>query len=107
METIYKSIELEHGIYDVGIDVEVDSYVHVLPWTGNKHDCPSELDYHGYTSLSYTVVSTYIIEESGNIPYDIPIDNELEHEIYSELLVRAASYREEDLDDEPLCYIKY
>jgi len=37
---------------------------------------------------------------------NLNITPEIEGSIYDELIVRVASYREQDID-EPLCYVKY
>lgn len=107
METIHKQIEIDSVIQDVEIRVEVTHYMHVPAWEGNPYDCPSDLDFTGYTELTYNIVDIVILTDEGEQSVNIPIDSQLESEIYSELLVRAASYREQDLDDEPLVYVKY
>lgn len=107
METTHKQLEINGVIQDVEIRVEVTHYMHVPAWRGNPYDCPSDLDYYGHTALDYKIVDTVILTDEGEQSVNIPIDSQLESEIYSELLVRAASYREQDLDDEPLVYVKY
>ncbi len=100
-------MEVDGVIQEIEIRVEVSSYVVVPPWRGNILECPSDEDYFGYVNLEYNVIDTVILTDEGEQSVNIPIDSQLESEIYSELLVRAASYREQDLDDEPLVYVKY
>lgn len=34
----------------------VESYLSVPPWKGSVYDCPSNLDYYGYTEFEFTVL---------------------------------------------------
>lgn len=108
METISRTLEIDGEIEDVEIDVNVTHYVHVPPWSGNIHDCPSDIDATGFTNLDYEIVETYRLTNTGEREIiALNITSEIEGSIYDELIVRAASYREQDIDDEPLCYVDY
>lgn len=107
MGSLYKQMEIDGVVQDVEIRVEVTHYLHVPAWQGNPYDCPSDLDFTGYTELEYNIIDTVILTDDGEQSVNIPIDSQLESEIYSELLVRAASYREDDYDEQALCYFKY
>lgn len=108
METISRTLEIDGEIEDVEIDVNVTHYVHVPPWSGNIYDCPSDIDATGFTNLDYEIVETYRLTNTGEREIiALNITSEIEGSIYDELIVRAASYREQDIDDEPLCYVDY
>ena len=108
METISRTLEIDGEIEDVEIDVNVTHYVHVPPWSGNIHDCPSDIDATGFTTLEYQIVDTKMLTEDGEeISIQLGITPELESEIHSELVARAASYREDDYDEQALCYFKH
>lgn len=108
METISRTLEIGGKIEDVEIDVNVTHYVHVPAWTGNVYDCPSDEDWFGYTELTYEIVETYKLTDLGEREkITLNITPELEGSVYDELIVKAASYREQDIDDEPLCYVRY
>ncbi len=107
MGSLYKQMEIDGVVQDVEIRVEVTHYLHVPAWQGNPYDCPSDLDFTGYTELEYNIIDTVILTDDGEQSVNIPIDSQLESEIYYELLVRAASYREDDYDEQALCYFKY
>jgi len=108
METISRTLEIDGEIEDVEIDVNVTHYVHVPPWSGNIHDCPSDIDATGFTNLDYEIVETYKLTDLGEREkITLNITPEMEGSIYDELLVRAANYREQDLYDEALLYVKY
>lgn len=108
METISRTLEINGQIEDIEIDVNITHYLHVPPWNGNMLDCPSDLDATGYTEVEYEIVETYRLTDIGEREIiALNITPELEGSIYDELIVRAASYREQDIDDEPLCYVKY
>jgi hypothetical protein len=34
----------------------VESFTHVEPWKGNIMDCPSDMDYYGYTECEWSIV---------------------------------------------------
>ena len=36
--------------------VEVTTFIHVKPWKGSPHTCPSSDDYYGYTEIEYDVL---------------------------------------------------
>lgn len=108
METISKTLEIDGVIEDVEIDVNIAHYLHVPPWNGNMLDCPSDLDATGYTEVEYEIVETYRLTDTGEREIiALNITPEIEGSIYDELIVKAASYREQDIDDEPLCYVRY
>ena len=108
METISRTLEVNGQIEDIEIDVNVTHYLHVPPWRGSKHTCPSDEDMYGYTNLEYEIVETYRLTEIGEREIiALNITPELEGSIYDELLAKAANFRECDIDDEPLCYVKY
>lgn len=108
METISRTLEINGNIEDIEIDVNITHYLHVPPWRGSKHTCPSDEDWYGYTNLEYEIVEAYRLTELGEREIiDINITPELEGSIYDELIVRAANYRERDIDEEPLCYFSY
>lgn len=108
METISRTLEIDGKIEDVEIDVNVTHYVHIPAWTGNTYDCPSDEDFYGFTELTYEIIETYKLTELGErVSIPLNITQKLEAEIYDELLIRAANYREEDLGDEPLVYVNY
>ena len=108
METISRTLEVNGQIEDIEIDVNVTHYLHVPPWRGSKHTCPSDEDMYGYTNLEYEIVETYRLTEIGEREIiALNITPELEGSIYDELLTKAANFRECDIDDEPLCYVKY
>lgn len=108
METISRTLEIDGEIEDVEIDVNVTHYVHVPPWSGNIYDCPSDIDATGFTNLDYEIVETYKLTDLGEREkITLNITPEMEGSIYDELIVRAANYRERDVDDEPLCYFNY
>ena len=108
METISRTLEIDGKIEDVEIDVNVTHYVHVPSWTGSVYDCPSDEDWYGYTELTYEIVETYKLTDLGEREkITLNITPEMEGSIYDELIVRAANYREQDLYDEPLLYVKY
>lgn len=107
METISRTLEINGQIEDIEIDVNVTHYLRVPPWRGSKHTCPSDEDMYGYTNLEYEIVETYRLTEIGEREIiNLNITPEIEGSIYDELIVRVASYREQDID-EPLCYVKY
>ena len=104
METISRTLEIDGTIEEIEIDVNITHYLHVPPWRGSKHTCPSDEDWSGYTNLDYEIVETYRLTEIGEREkITLNITPELEGSIYDELIVRAANYRERDVDDEPLC----
>ena len=108
METISRTLEINGQIEDIEIDVNFTHYLHVPPWSGNLLDCPSDLDASGYTEVEYEIVETYRLTDTGEREIiALNITSEIEGSIYDELIVRAASYREQDIDDEPLCYVNY
>lgn len=108
METISKTIEIDGVIEDVEIDVNILRYMHIPSWQGNIYDCPSDEDWWGYTTLEYEVVDTFKLTDLGErVSIPLNITQKLEVEIYDELLIRAANYREQDLGDEPLVYVSY
>ena len=108
METISRTLEIDGKIEDVEIDVNVTHYVHVPAWAGSVHDCPSDEDWYGYTELTYETIETYKLTDLGEREkITLNITPEMEGSIYDELIVRAANYREQDLYDEPLLYVKY
>ena len=80
----------------------------VPPWRGNILNCPSDLDASGYTEVEYEIVETYRLTDTGEREIiALNITSDIEGSIYDELIVKAASYREQDIDDEPLCYFNY
>lgn len=108
METISRTIEIDGVIEDVEIDVNILRYMHIPAWQGNVYDCPSDEDFYGITTLEYEIVDTFKLTELGErVNIHLNITQKLEAEIYDELLIRAANYREEDLGDEPLVYVNY
>ena len=108
METISRTLEVNGQIEDIEIDVNVTHYLHVPPWSGNIYDCPSDIDATGFTTLEYEIVDTFKLTDLGErVSIPLNITQKLEAEIYDELLIRAANYREEDLGEEPLCYFNY
>ena len=108
METISRTLEIDGKIEDVEIDVNVTHYVHVPAWRGSKHTCPSDEDFYGFTELTYEIIETYKLTDLGEREkITLNITPEMEGSIYDELIVRAANYREQDLYDEPLLYVKY
>ena len=108
METISKTLEIDGVIEDVEIDVNILRYMHIPSWQGNIYDCPSDEDYYGFTELTYEIVDTFKLTDLGErVSIPINITQKLEAEIYDELLIMAANYREEDLGDEPLVYVSY
>lgn len=108
METISKTIEIDGVIEDVEIDVNILRYMHIPSWQGNIYDCPSDEDFYGFTELTYEIVDTFKLTELGEREIiALNITPEIEGSIYDELIVKAASYREQDIDDEPLCYVRY
>lgn len=108
METISRTLEIDGNIEEIEIDVNITHYLHVPPWRGSKHTCPSDEDWYGYTNLDHEIVETYRLTELGEREkITLNITPELEGSIYDELIVRAANYRERDVDDEPLCYFNY
>lgn len=108
METISRTLEINGQLEDIEIDVNLTYYLHVPPWSGNILDCPSDLDASGYTEVEYEIVETYRLNDIGEREIiALNITSEIEGSIYYELIDRAASYREQDIDDEPLCYRKY
>lgn len=42
-----------HGI---PCGIVIDTYLVVPPWRGHLADCPSDLDYYGYTELEYHII---------------------------------------------------
>ena len=107
METISRTLEIDGIIEEIEIDVNITHYLHVPPWRGSKHTCPSDEDWYGYTNLDHEIVETYRLTELGEREIiDLNITPELEGSIYDELLSKAANYRERDAD-EPLCYFNY
>ena len=108
METISRTLEINGQIEDIEIDVNITHYLRVPPWNGNMLDCPSDLDATGYTEVEYEIVETYRLTDTGEREIiALNITSEIEGSIYDELIVKAASYREQDIDNEPLCYVKY
>ena len=108
METISRTIEINGETEDIEIDVNITHYLHVPPWSGNIYDCPSDIDATGFTTLEYEIVETYRLTEIGEREIiALNITPEPEGSIYDELLAKAANFRECDIDDEPLCYVKY
>ena len=108
METISRTLEVNGNIEEIEIDVNVTHYLHVPPWRGSVHSCPSDEDMFGYTNLEYEIVETYRLTDTGEREIiALNITPELEGSIYDELLIKAANFRERDIDDEPLCYVKY
>lgn len=108
METISKTLEIDGVIEDVEIDVNILRYMHIPSWKGNIYDCPSDEDFYGITTLDYEIVDTFKLTELGErVSIHLNVTQKLEAEIYDELLVRAANYREQDLGDEPLVYVSY
>ena len=108
METISRTIEINGEIEDIEIDVNITHYLRVPPWRGNILNCPSDLDASGYTEVEYEIVETYRLTDTGEREIiALNITSDIEGSIYDELIVKAASYREQDIDDEPLCYVNY
>lgn len=108
METISKTLEIDGVIEDVEIDVNILRYMHIPSWQGNIYDCPSDEDFYGLTTLEYEVVDTFKLTDLGErVSIPLNITQKLEAEIYGELLIRAANYREEDYDEQALCYFKH
>lgn len=108
METISRTLEIDGTIEEIEIDVNITHYLHVPPWRGSKHSCPSDEDWYGYTNLEYDIIETYRLTEIGEREkITLNITPELEGSIYDELLTRAANYRKRDIDEEPLCYFNY
>ena len=108
IEIIYKTLEIEGSVEDIEILVNILRYMHIPPWSGNIYDCPSDVDATGFTTLEYEVVDTFKLTDLGErVSIPLNITQKLEAEIYDELLIRAANYREEDLGDEPLVYVSY
>ena len=108
METISKTLEIDGVIEDVEIDVNILRYMRIPSWQGNIYDCPSDEDFYGFTELTYEIVDTFKLTElGGRVRIPLNITQKLEAEIYDELLIRAANYREQDLGDEPLVYVNY
>jgi len=108
IEIIYKTLEIEGSVEDIEILVNILRYMHIPPWSGNIYDCPSEDDFYGITTLEYEIVDTFKLTDLGErVSIPLNITQKLEAEIYDDLLIRAANYREEDLDDEPLVYVSY
>ena len=46
---------LEPRISGIPCLVEMTYYVNVKPWKGSAHNCPSDLDYYGYTEVEFEV----------------------------------------------------
>lgn len=108
IEIIYKTLEIEGSVEDIEILVNILHYMHIPPWSGNIYDCPSDIDATGFTTLEYQIVDTKMLTEDGEeISIQLEITPELESEIHSELVARASSYREDDYDEQALCYFKY
>ena len=108
IEIIYKTLEIEGSVEDIEILVNILRYMHIPPWSGNIYDCPSDIDATGFTTLEYEIVDTFKLTDLGErVSIPLNITQKLEAEIYDELLIRAANYREEDLGDEPLAYVSY
>lgn len=108
IEIIYKTLEIEGIVEDIEILVNILRYMHIPPWGGNIYDCPSDVDATGFTTLEYEIIETYKLTDLGEREkITLNITPEMEGSIYDELIVRAANYREQDLYDEPLLYVKY
>ena len=107
MEIINRWIEIDGEQQYIEISCKVTHYLVVPPWSGNIYDCPSDIDATGFTTLEYQIVDTKMLTEDGEeISIQLDITPELESEIHSELVARAASYREDDYDEQALCYFK-
>jgi len=46
---------IETTISGIPCQVEADSILIVPPWKGSAHNCPSDLDYYGYSEIEFTV----------------------------------------------------
>lgn len=51
----YKVI-LETEIQDIPCKVGVTDYISVPPWKGSVYTAPSDLDYYGYTDVSFEIL---------------------------------------------------
>ena len=108
MEIINRWMEINGEQQYIEISCKVTHYLVVPPWSGSKYSCPSEDDYYGHVNLEYQIVDTKMLTEDGEeFSIKLDITPELESEIHSELVARAASYREDDYDEQALCYFKY
>ena len=108
MEIINRWMEINGEQQYIEISCKVTHYLVVPPWSGNIYDCPSDIDATGFTNLDYEIVETYKLTDLGEREkITLNITPELEGSVYDELIVRAANYREQDLYDEPLLYVKY
>lgn len=47
---------LETSIQGTPCKVGVWDYIKVSPWKGSVMTCPSDLDYYGYTDMSYEIL---------------------------------------------------
>ena len=43
-------------IQGIPCQIVVTHFEHTPPWRGHPHECPSDLDYYGYTELEYNVL---------------------------------------------------
>ena len=51
----YKAI-IESEIAGIPCKIGVLTYHVTKPWRGNPHDCPSDLDYYGYTDIEFDIL---------------------------------------------------
>lgn len=47
---------LETSIQGIPCKIGVWDYIKVPPWKGSVMTCPSDLDYYGYTDISYEIL---------------------------------------------------
>ena len=67
--------EGEKGELEV-LPVVVD-YLHSPPWNGNPYDCPSDLDYYGYTDLEWEIEkSIFHPDDEGKSAVEISVEKE-------------------------------
>lgn len=65
--------EHEGQLGELAIFPEVVDWLHVPPWNGSAHSCPSDEDFYGYTRLDWDVKMCVFMPEDENIP-DVDVD---------------------------------
>ena len=49
-------MQVETRIQGIPCLAEVTTFLHVKPWKGSPHNCPSSDDYYGYTEIEYDIL---------------------------------------------------
>lgn len=85
------TVELDH-INDTSYDVDVK-----ITWfediEGDASTWDSDQDYYGYTDLEYDILRCVLWNSTGCVG-DVDLPDELENDLYDEVMEEALSYEE-------------